>query len=113
MCKIERNSSITADATAHFLSHAYDGEVPQNSDSLSALPSAVARVLAFAAILIGGLAGGIIGYALAKVQCTGDCDFALAIGIIAGSVISAAGTAVVAVLGLRALGEWREISDSQ
>lgn len=83
----------------------------QNSDSLSALPSSVARILAYVSILIGGLAGGVIGYALADVQCTGDCDVALGIGIVTGSVISAGGTAVVAVLGLRALGEWREMSD--
>lgn len=85
----------------------------QNSDSLSALPSSVARILAYVSIFIGGLAGGVIGYALADVQCTGNCDIALGIGIIAGSVLSAGGTAVVAVLGLRALGEWREMSDKQ
>lgn len=85
----------------------------QNSDSLSALPSSIARVLAYISILIGGLAGGVIGYALADVQCTGNCDVALGIGIITGSVISAGGTAVVAVLGLRALGEWREMSDKK
>lgn len=112
MCKIDRCASITADATAHVNEHAYDRDVAQNTDSLSALPSSVARILAFVAILIGGLAGGVIGYALVDVQCTGDCDVLLGIGIVTGSVVSAAGTAVVAVLGLRALGEWREISDT-
>jgi hypothetical protein len=34
------------------------------------------------------------------------------LGIIVGSIVSAGGTAIVAVLGLRALGEWREISDN-
>lgn len=87
--------------------------MPQRTDSLSALPSRVARAVAFASILLGGLAGGLIGYALADVQCTGDCDVALGIGVVAGSVVSAGGTAVVAVLGLRALGEWREMNDAR
>lgn len=91
---------------------AYDGGVSQKPDSLSALPSTTARVLAFVAILIGGLAGGLIGFALVDVQCTGDCGLPLSLGIIVGSTVSAGGTAIVAVLGLRALGEWREISDN-
>ena len=90
---------------------AYDGQVPQQSDSLSALPSTVARVLAFIAILIGGLAGALIGYALVDIQAEDASGFLLGIGILLGSVSSAAGTAVVAVLVLRALGEWREIAD--
>ncbi len=81
-------------------------------DSLSALPSTTARILAFVAILVGGLAGGLIGFALVDVQCTGDCGLPLSLGITLGSVVSAGGTAIVAVLGLRALGEWREISDN-
>jgi hypothetical protein len=86
--------------------------VSTQSDSLSALPSTTARVLAFAAILLGGLAGGFIGFALVDVQCTGNCGVPLSLGIVLGSTISAGGTAIVAVLGLRALGEWREISDN-
>jgi hypothetical protein len=86
--------------------------VSTHSDSLSALPSTTARVLAFAAILLGGLAGGFIGFALVDVQCTGNCGVPLSLGIVLGSTISAGGTAIVAVLGLRALGEWREISDN-
>jgi hypothetical protein len=57
---------------------------------------------------MGGLAGGSIGFALVDVQCTGDCGLPLSLGIFLGSTISAGGTAIVAVLGLRALGEWRE-----
>ena len=91
---------------------AYDRDVSTQPDSLSALLSTTARVLAFAAILIGGLAGGLIGFALVDVQCTGECGAPLSLGIILGSTISAGGTAIVAVLGLRALGEWREISDN-
>ena len=53
-----------------------------------------------------------IGFALVDVQCTGDCGVPLSLGIVLGSTVSAGGTAIVAVLGLRALGEWREISDN-
>jgi hypothetical protein len=95
------------------MSPAYDGQVPQQSDSLSALPSTAARALAFISILIGGLAGELIGYALVDVQTDDASGLLLGLGILIGSALSAAGTAVVAVLVLRALGEWREIADKQ
>jgi hypothetical protein len=85
--------------------------VSDPSTSLSALPSTAARAMAFVSILIGGVAGGLIGYGLVDVQCDGDCGLPLGLGIFLGSVISAGGTAIVAVLVLRALGEWRELSD--
>lgn len=78
---------------------------------LSALPSPVARVLAFVSILIGGLAGGVIGYALVDIQYSGDANWPLGLGIVIGAVLTAGGTAIVAVLVLRALGEWRDIND--
>ena len=87
--------------------------MPDPSTSLSALPSTAARALAFVSILVGGLAGGLIGYALVDVQCDGDCGVPLGLGVLVGSVLSAGGTAVVAVLVLRALGEWREMSDRE
>jgi hypothetical protein len=77
---------------------------------LSALPSSAARILAFVAICVAGAAGGLIGYALADIQCTGSCGVFLGLGIFIGSVSAAAGTAVVSVLVLRALGEWRELA---
>lgn len=89
----------------------YDGDVTDTDTSpLSALPSATARILAFIAICVAGVAGGLIGYALADIQCDGSCGLALGIGILIGSVSAAAGTAVVSVLVLRALGEWREMA---
>lgn len=80
---------------------------------LSALPSTAARVVAFASIIVAGLAGGTIGFALVDVQCTGDCSVPTGLGMLIGSVSFAAGMSVVAVLGLRAMGEWRERGDSQ
>ena len=75
----------------------------------SALPSQGARVLAFASILLGGLCGGLIGWALVDIQCTGDCGVVAGIAGLIGAVLGAAGVAVVAVLALRAMGEWRTI----
>lgn len=107
---MERCTDTDADAT-RVRSRAYDGRVPDPTVSLSALPSTSARVLAYLAILLGGLAGGTIGYALVDAMCEGNCDVPLGLGIFFGSIITAGGTAIVAVLVLRALGEWREISD--
>lgn len=86
---------------------------PAPASGLSALPSTTARALAFVAICVCGLAGALIGYALVDLQCTGDCDLALGIGVLVGAVLSAGGAAIVAVLVLRALGEWREITDRE
>ena len=87
---------------------------PPDSDyAPTALPSTGARVLAFAAILVGGLCGGLIGYAFIDLQCSGDCaTLAGAFGLL-GAVLGAVGVGVVAVLALRAMGEWtaRSVDD--
>jgi hypothetical protein len=80
---------------------------------LSAIPPVAARAIAFVVILLGGLAGGLIGYALVDLQCEGDCTVAKGFGLLTGAVVCAAGLAIVAVLALRAMGEWREISDRE
>ena len=77
---------------------------------LTALPSARARAVAFLAIVVGGLCGGLIGYAFATLNCHGGCATAGGVGAIAGSLVAAGGVAVVAVLTLRAMGEWRAIA---
>ena len=77
------------------------------------MPSRAARAMAFIAILVGGCAGALIGYALADIQSHNATAIAHGIGILIGAVASAGGTAIVAVLVLRAIGEWREISDRQ
>ena len=79
--------------------------------ALSALPSPVARAIGFVAILLAGLAGGLIGWAFVHLQCTGDCNLGAAVGALVGSVATALGTAVIAVLVLRAMGEWRQLGD--
>jgi hypothetical protein len=80
---------------------------------LSALPSPAARAVAFVAICLGGVAGALIGYSLVELQCDGDCALPLGLGILGGAVVAAGGMAIVAVLVLRAIGEWRELQDRQ
>jgi predicted lipid-binding transport protein (Tim44 family) len=76
----------------------------------TALPSTTARVLAFVSIMVGGLCGGLIGWSLVDLTCTGDdCSTAAGVAGLVGAVIGALGVAVVAVLALRAMGEWRVI----
>ena len=82
------------------------------SRPLSALPSPASRIVAFVAVLVAGLAGGLIGYALVDIQCSGDCTVPTGIGLFLGATLTAFGMGVVAVLVLRALGEWRELQDN-
>jgi hypothetical protein len=86
---------------------------PGDDRPLSALPSVGVRVGAFVAILLSGLAGGVIGYSLVALQCDGDCSVPTGIGMLVGALVAAIGMAVVAVLVMRALGEWREVEDRE
>jgi hypothetical protein len=86
---------------------------PAPERPVSALPSIRARALAFAAIIVAGVAGGLIGYSFVDLQCHGRCGTPKGIGGLTGAVIAAAGVAVVAVLTLRAMGEWRTIKYEQ
>lgn len=73
----------------------------------TALPGVGARVAAFLVICVGGLSGLLIGLALVRIQCSGDCEVAQGTGALVGAVVSAVGVAVIAVLVLRAMGEWQ------
>jgi hypothetical protein len=76
----------------------------------TALPSVTARALGFGAILLSGAIGGFIGYAFTDLQChSHSCATPDAIGGLIGAVIGAVGVAVVVVLALRAMGEWKTI----
>jgi hypothetical protein len=80
---------------------------------LSALPSVRARALAFAAIIVAGLCGALIGYGFVGLQCHGQCSTPKGLGAVTGGALAAAGVAVVAVLTLRAMGEWRTITEER
>jgi hypothetical protein len=92
----------------------YDPGVPAPDERrLSALPSPTARALAFAAIILAGLCGALIGWSFVDLQCEGDCTTAGGIGAVVGGVMGAVGVAVVAVLTLRAMGEWKRIKEEE
>lgn len=80
---------------------------------LSALPSVRARVLAFLAILVAGVCGGLIGSSFVALQCDGECATPRGLGFLIGAVVAAGGVAVVAVLTLRAMGEWKRIAEAE
>ena len=89
----------------------------------SALPSTTARLLAFLAIVVGGVCGAVIGWSVTDLQCGSDerpaveqeveddCGTVMGLGAVAGGVAGAGGVAVVAVLVLRAMAEWRRDMD--
>jgi len=83
----------------------------QQQRPLSALPSVFARAVAFVSIIVAGIAGALIGFTLVDLQCQGDCDVPNSIGLILGAATGALGMGVVAVLVLRATGEWKELED--
>lgn len=85
---------------------AEEGDLPSEPGP-TALPTVRARAVAFLAICVGGVAGLLIGVALVRVQCSGDCGVPEGIGALTGAAVAAGGVAVVAVLVLRAMGEWQ------
>jgi hypothetical protein len=104
---------------------AADGLPSARLYTTTALPSTTARLLAFVAILLGGLCGGLIGWSVTDLQCGGGatsgggartevatpaddgCTAWSAGGALIGSVAGAGGVGVVSVLVLRAMAEWR------
>jgi hypothetical protein len=73
----------------------------------SAEPPVLARALAFVSILLAGAAGGFIGWAFVDLQCEGDCTVTAGIVGLVSALGAALGVGIVAVLALRALGEWQ------
>ena len=63
--------------------------------------------MAFASIVFAGICGALIGWALVDLQYSGSSDVPEALGLFIGGVAFALGVAVVAVLSLRAMAEWR------
>ena len=99
------------------MARAYDRRVPDPEDrpplppsgtaGPTALPPVKARVVAFVAIVVAGICGLLIGASLVRIQCSGDCGTPIGFGALSGAVLGAGGVAVVAVLVLRAMGEWQ------
>ncbi|WP_426572571.1 hypothetical protein [Aquihabitans sp. McL0605] len=78
----------------------------------SALPSQGARFLALAAIVVAGVCGGLIGWKVADLQIAGDSQLIPGLIGLLGAAFAAGGVAVVAVLVLRAMGEWNTIVET-
>lgn len=92
----------------------YDRAVTSPSERpLSSLPSPFARAVAFTAIVLAGLCGALIGWSFVDLQCEGDCTTPGGIGALIGGLTGAVGVAVVAVLTLRAMSEWRRIKENE
>ena len=85
----------------------FNGDVAQPTRPASALPSRTARLAAFAAVLVAGVCGGLIGWAVTDVSCGGDCDALAGTAGVLTAIGAAVGVAIVAVLTLRAMGEWK------
>jgi hypothetical protein len=82
--------------------------MPPAGASQTAAPPLLARVLAIVSIMIGGLCGGLIGFAVTDVSCTDGCTSTAGVVGFASAIGCALGVAVVAVLALRAMAEWDE-----
>lgn len=77
----------------------------------SALPSVGARLLAVGAIVLAGVCGGLIGWKVTDLQVT-DAGSLAFLGGLFGAVFAAGGVGIVAVLVLRAMGEWNTIVET-
>jgi hypothetical protein len=66
-----------------------------------------ALIGAFVAVVVAGLSGAAIGYGLVNVGCTGSCSTVSGIAALLGGLVAAGGVAIVAVLLLRSMAEWK------
>lgn len=71
------------------------------------MPSRTAFLASFFSVVVAGVFGGIIAYGLVDVGCVGSCQASKLLAVVIGSVVAAGGVGIVAVLVLRAMGEWR------
>ncbi len=86
---------------------------PVPADATAPLPSPLARAVAVSFIVVSGLCGGLIGYAVTDLQTTGDAPVLVGLGALLGAVVAAGGVAVVAVLALRAMAEWDTVQERE
>lgn len=77
----------------------------------SALPSVGARALAVGSIVLAGICGGLIGWKVTDLQVT-DAGILAFLGALFGAVFAGGGVGIVAVLVLRAMGEWNTIVET-
>jgi hypothetical protein len=88
----------------------YDAAVEQGPDDQDVHPYAASRgalIGAFVAVVVAGLSGAAIGYGLVDVGCSGDCGTVAGLAGLFGGLVAAGGVAIVAVLFLRSMAEWK------
>ncbi|MDQ1490317.1 MAG: hypothetical protein QOD57_857 [Actinomycetota bacterium] len=83
------------------------GPAPDDPDAHPYAASRGALIGAFFAVVVAGLSGAAIGYGLVGIGCTGDCGTVSGVGALLGGLLGAGGVAIVAVLLLRSMAEWR------
>jgi hypothetical protein len=84
--------------------------VPRPPDNSGDHPYAASRgalIGAFVAVVVAGLSGAAIGYGLVDIGCTGNCGTVAGLGGLFGGLLAAGGVAIVAVLLLRSMAEWK------
>ena len=83
------------------------GPPPDDPDDHPYAASRAALIGAFLAVVVAGLSGAAIGFGLVGIGCTGDCGTVSGLGALIGGLVAAGGVAIVAVLLLRSLAEWK------
>jgi len=86
------------------------GTRPQSFEVPSALPSVFARALAFSAVIIASICGGLMGFALGRLQWPEGEQLWVLLVSFASSISASIGVAIVAVLVLRAMAEWSDVA---
>jgi hypothetical protein len=81
--------------------------VPRPSEDHPYAASRGALIGAFVAVVVAGLSGAAIGYGLVGIGCSGSCSTASGLGALVGGLVAAGGVAIVAVLLLRSMAEWK------
>ena len=90
-----------------------DGDSIELTAAPTALPSVLARALAFSAIVVAAVCGGLAGYATTVLQCSGGCVAPTLGGAVIGALAAAAGVAALAALVLRSMSEWADQASVQ
>ncbi len=81
---------------------------PMLTTAPTALPSVLARALAFGAIVIAAVCGGLAGYATGALSCSQGCAGTSLASAAIGALVAAVGVAALAALVLRSMSEWAD-----
>ena len=90
-----------------FVDQPVPGQPPDDPGEHPYAASRGALLGAFLAVVVAGLSGAAIGYGLVGIGCSGDCSTVSGVGALLGGLVAAGGVAIVAVLLLRSLAEWK------